>query len=209
MYYAVRKGLRTGIYNTWEETQKYVVGFQGAIYKKFRKEIDALNFMDGKENDDEISHSTNDLVVFTDGSSIGNGSKNSIAHYAVVWPFHSNYNERHDLPTGYTNNQAEYLACIKALEQACDIDPSNTRDLYIYTDSNLLVNSMTKWIEKWKQNNWRNGEIKNKDLLIRLDNLCSVRKVHWTHVRAHTNGKDWKSYWNDKVDKFAQSGIEP
>ena len=34
-YYAVRKGLNPGIYNTWDECRKNVIGFSGAIYKSF------------------------------------------------------------------------------------------------------------------------------------------------------------------------------
>jgi len=34
--YAVQKGKKTGIFNTWEECQKQINGFSGAIYKSFK-----------------------------------------------------------------------------------------------------------------------------------------------------------------------------
>ncbi|CAF1134165.1 unnamed protein product [Adineta ricciae] len=47
-FYAVRKGKKTGIYNTWPECQKQVNGFSGAQYKKFDTYGEAQDFVDGK-----------------------------------------------------------------------------------------------------------------------------------------------------------------
>ena len=38
-YYAVHKGKKPGIYNTWEDCKKQIDGFSGPIYKKFEKSI--------------------------------------------------------------------------------------------------------------------------------------------------------------------------
>ena len=34
-YYAVRKGKKTGIFQTWDECKLQVTGFSGAEYKRF------------------------------------------------------------------------------------------------------------------------------------------------------------------------------
>ena len=34
-YYVVYKGKKTGIFYTWDECKENVLGFKGAIYKKF------------------------------------------------------------------------------------------------------------------------------------------------------------------------------
>lgn len=49
-YYAVRKGRKTGIFTTWEETAPLVQGFKGAEYKSFNT---------CKEAEDYISTNTN------------------------------------------------------------------------------------------------------------------------------------------------------
>ena len=36
MYYAVKKGREPGIYESWDECKKMVMGYSGAIYKKFK-----------------------------------------------------------------------------------------------------------------------------------------------------------------------------
>lgn len=48
-YYAVKKGRRIGLYETWAECEVQVKGYQGAIYKKFKTKKEAYAFIDSKE----------------------------------------------------------------------------------------------------------------------------------------------------------------
>lgn len=69
---------------------------------------------------------------------------------------------------------------------------------------------MTKWIETWRKNSWVKADkkpIKNLDLIITLDDQCSKRKTKFTHVKAHTDGSDYNSFWNGKVDACAQKAV--
>eukprot|EP01122_Echinamoeba_exundans_P016427 TRINITY_DN831_c0_g1_i1.p2 TRINITY_DN831_c0_g1~~TRINITY_DN831_c0_g1_i1.p2 ORF type:complete len:368 (-),score=50.82 TRINITY_DN831_c0_g1_i1:2431-3534(-) len=45
-YYAVAKGRLTGIYPSWEECEKQVTGYSGAIYKSFPSLVAAQSFLD-------------------------------------------------------------------------------------------------------------------------------------------------------------------
>lgn len=152
-----------------------------------------------------------DIVVFTDGSAIHNGKKYAKAGYSAVFPDHPHLNISSRLSGSIqTNNRAEYYAVISALEQANIEDPKQIRPLHVYTDSELLLKSATVWMAGWKKNGWKTktkDPVKNKDLLIILDSLLLKRKVKWTHVKAHTNGTDWKSIWNDKADKLARATL--
>ncbi|XP_062981185.1 ribonuclease H1 [Elgaria multicarinata webbii] len=47
MFYAVRKGRRTGVYRTWEECREQVDRYQYASFKKFATEEDAWAFING------------------------------------------------------------------------------------------------------------------------------------------------------------------
>lgn len=53
-YYAVKAGLRTGIFRTWEECKSSVNGFSGAVYKSFRTREEALAYMENGQESDEI-----------------------------------------------------------------------------------------------------------------------------------------------------------
>ena len=48
-YYAVAKGRKTGIFTTWNECEKQVKGFPGAIYKSFSAEAEAKRFLSGNK----------------------------------------------------------------------------------------------------------------------------------------------------------------
>lgn len=65
-YYAVKKGRQTGIFLTWEECQKSVIGYQGALYKSFAHEQEAKSYLQ------EMTVTQNEvqegLIAYVDGS---------------------------------------------------------------------------------------------------------------------------------------------
>jgi ribonuclease HI len=152
------------------------------------------------------------IVVFTDGAASNNGKLYARASYAAVFPYHSHLNKSARLQgSTQTNNRAEYMAVIVALQQAQKEDPTYVRELHIYTDSELLLKSATVWMKGWIKNGWKTKDkkpVKNKDLLVLLHELLSQRVAKWNHVRAHTGGDDWKSIWNDKADKMARTALQ-
>lgn len=48
-YYAVKVGFKTGIFRSWEECSKYVIGYPGAKYKGFATLAEAEAYMSGTE----------------------------------------------------------------------------------------------------------------------------------------------------------------
>jgi len=71
-----------------------------------------------------------------------------------------------------TNQRAELRAVILALEIAVekygDLQSFPTLRLTIYSDSKYVVNCMTNWIYKWRNNGWTNsagGDVTNRDLV--------------------------------------------
>ncbi len=151
------------------------------------------------------------INVFTDGSCIQASKKNPNsrpAGYACVFPEYPNNNFAAKLEgKEKTNNRAEFTACIVALRIAGDIDPKFQRTLKVFTDSELLINSVTKWLPGWKIKGWKKADgspVKNVDLLKVLDELMKRRRVIFKHVRAHTGKKDWESIHNDLADQMAK-----
>jgi viroplasmin and RNaseH domain-containing protein len=47
-FYAVARGKQTGIFSTWDECQMQVKGFSGAVFKKFKSQSEAEEFIDKK-----------------------------------------------------------------------------------------------------------------------------------------------------------------
>lgn len=48
-FYAVKKGIREGIYESWEECRAQIDNYSGAQYKKFKTRDEAQQYMDTKE----------------------------------------------------------------------------------------------------------------------------------------------------------------
>ena len=78
-----------------------------------------------------------------------------------------------------TNNRAELQAAVLGLEQALQ---HKFKNVVLNTDSKLLENIMTKWMDEWKGRNWKKADgqpPKQLDLLKKLDNLRSVVDITW------------------------------
>lgn len=159
-----------------------------------------------------INTSPPPINVFTDGSTIHNGKPYARGGYAAVFPEYPEYTTSKPLGHGATNNRAEYLACLLAFGICDVIDPTRHRTLVVYTDSNLLIQSLTKWLPSWKRNNWKKhdgGNVANQDLLVQLDTCMGQRNIVMRHVRAHTGKTDWVHHWNDIADKMAREATNP
>ena len=69
-YYAVKSGRHPGIYSSWNECKRQVIGFKNAVYKKFDNEEDAKEFVkDSKVTKvSDINLSDLSTYAFVDGS---------------------------------------------------------------------------------------------------------------------------------------------
>jgi len=148
------------------------------------------------------------IICFTDGSSLGNGKKTAKSGFAVVFPHYPEYDVGIPLRgINQTNNRAELSGIIKSFEIADIIDPKKEMTLIIYTDSELCINSLSKWIFNWIRKDWKKSDGKpvlNIDLL-KIANMLQIERPHvYRHVRAHSKQLDWMSVYNDKADQLAK-----
>ncbi|CAI5719211.1 hypothetical protein KXD40_006703 [Peronospora effusa] len=210
-FYAVAIGRSTGVFSTWAECEAQVKGFTGSKYKKFQTITEARAFVGdhiGQENDEDPKNSTT-LVAICDGSALNDGRPNCRAGYACIFPHCEEWNVAKQLvEERVTNNRAEYMAALEAMKRANVEDPDGSRPLYIFSDSMLLIRSMTEWVGTWQKNNWRKSDgkpVRNHDLLELLVAEKGNRCIRWNHVKAHTGKKDWKSKWNDVADHAARN----
>ena len=100
-----------------------------------------------------------------------------------------------------TNNRMELMAAIKALSIL-----KKTSEVTIVTDSKYVKDGMTKWLDNWLSNNWKNSAkkpIKNVDLWKKIYTLAEMHKISWAWVKGHDNHKE-----NEKADYLARLGME-
>ena len=114
-----------------------------------------------------------------------------------------------------TNNRAEYYACIKAMEWVISHNYTN-HQINIFTDCQLLINSLTIWLNGWIKKGWKTstGEpVKNLDMVVPLAELKNKLRVNFIKVKAHQhepsdkNSYEWYKWnGNDIADMLAKKG---
>ena len=142
------------------------------------------------------------MIGYTDGSCFPNPGPGAWAY--VIVENDSLISKRVGRDPDTTNNRMEYYALIRMLE-----DFGSKLSLAL-TDSELLQKTAMVWRHKWKQNGWRRKigpsekhEIKNIDLVMRLDSLLSRYPVPVQWIRGHSGNR-----WNEEVDSLARGQIE-
>ena len=133
-------------------------------------------------------------IIYTDGACSGNPGPGGWG--AVIFDKDNNQKNISGNAKNTTNNRMELMAPIMALKKI-----KTNSEVIIYTDSTYVKNGITEWIKKWTRNEWKNARkqpVKNKDLWIKLDNICLRHKVSWKWVKAHAGNK-----YNDLVDELA------
>ena len=145
------------------------------------------------------------IKVYTDGACSGNGKEGAIGGWAfcVIGENDELIHSESGAEVNTTNNRMEFTAMLRALQWA----EKNLNNNFIeyYTDSALLYNTLTQWIEGWKNNGWKRktGEIKNLDL---VKQLYKYSNKNFNHLRGH-HGDKWNE-WCDRAAVAARLALE-
>jgi len=227
-YYAVHKGNKTGIYNTWPECEKQIKNFVGAEFKKFSVKAEAQDFLENgfgankptfmkkkessdKKNNDKIEKEciedeSDNIYIYTDGSFIRGHP--DIAGYGIYIPIKNISLGLPLLNQKITNNRAELTAIIDSFKYLDENDLK--KKICIFTDSQYSIYIMTGTGERYEKSGFKqNGKpVPNIDLIKKALELIRKYNIVMLKVRAHTNLKDVHSINNDIVDKLASHGAQ-
>jgi len=135
--------------------------------------------------------------IYTDGACTGNPGPGGWG--VVVYFDDGSIHELGDASTKTTNNRMEMQAAIAALKFL--ESSGQNKPITLYTDSEYLINCVTKWVKGWKRKGWKKSDGKpvlNQDLLQILDNLNS-QQIKWQHVRGHAG-----NIGNERCDEIAR-----
>lgn len=171
--YCIKKGRKTGIFNSWDDCKQYIEGYKGADFKSFKNINDAEKYMNNiSENNEELHidklnlNENNDYVdIYIDGGCIlGVKTTIGISIPDINFVCAKSIIEIND--KNHTNQRAELNAVLYALKIAYSC--FEIKKIKINTDSQYSIDCLNKWHLNWIKNNWINkdGEIvKNKDLI--------------------------------------------
>ena len=217
-YYAIYKGYKSGVYNSWDECKQYILGYSGAIFKKFKslheakyfakngkiqKEVSILTFFDQPI----ITKKSDRIKVYTDGSCYRNGTKYAKAGIGVYFGKNDIRNVSRRVIGKQSNNVAELLAIIEVSKIMKD-DLDKGFKIEICTDSEYSIKCATSYGSKMEAMNW-SKPIPNRELVKTIYRTYNkYPNVRFKHVRSHTGEQDEDSIGNDYADKLANMALK-
>ena len=134
--------------------------------------------------------------LFTDGAADPNPGPGG---WGVVWVVDDEIRDEACGHEGHTtNNRMELVALIHGYRMLPGGEAAT-----VYTDSNLAVNTITRWAKGWEAAGWKRktGPIANLDLVQELYALATARpdvQLQW--IKAHDGAR-----WNEYADALATS----
>ncbi len=134
------------------------------------------------------------VIMYTDGSCLDNG-KNGTGGYCALLQTPNKKLEKivsgSELNT--TNNRMEMTAIIEGLKAIKK--PSH---VIVYSDSNITVRAINKWLKGWKRKNFR--KIANVDLWREYLKVSQEHIIEAIWVKAHNGHPE-----NELVDDIARA----
>lgn len=192
-FYAVKKGYNEGVYTTWEECKKEVMGYKGAVYKSFSTYKEAKDFIDGVESsNDAINNSENKAIAYVDGSY--NILTNEFSYGAIIFYKAQKYefSKKFDNENSVMRNVAGEIEGAKMAIKFC-LD-NNIGEIDIYYDY--------QGIQNWAEGLWKTNKQATKEYKEYYDKALKKVKINFNKVVAHTNNE-----YNDLADKLAKKAL--
>ena len=146
----------------------------------------------------EPEASSEPVEIFTDGACSGNPGPGG---WGAILRYRGTEKEFHGGEPATTNNRMEMTAVIQALEAL-----KRPMAAVVFTDSRYVMDGVTRWLPRWKQNSWRTADkkpVKNVDLWQRLDQALKAHDVRWQWVKGHAGHPE-----NERADALARLGID-
>ncbi len=147
------------------------------------------------------------IIVFTDGSCVGNGKSNATGGIGIHFP----NAELADISKIYdskycTNQKTELYAILTALRYIKQRLGMRGYKVLIKTDSEYSINCITKWVYGWIKNGWKtknNTPVANREYIEPIYNYYETYDITFEHVDAHTGLDDEDSIANARADELA------
>ena len=193
-FYAVRKGRKTGVFNTWAECQAQINGFSGAEYKSFKTSGEAMDYVKGEKKIERSPVEDHEkAVAYVDGSY--NVHTKEYSYGAVLLHMNKEY-EYSEKGTDSTladmrNVAGEILGARKMMELCVK---NNIKELDLYYDY--------EGIEKWCTGAWQAKKEGTQAYRDAYDVMKTTLHVNFHKVAAHTGVE-----LNERVDQLAKKAL--
>ena len=203
--YAVRKGHKTGLFNTWAECQKATAGYSGAEFRGFTDREEAMAFLNMKtaetvsgnkvrEAAGVVEVPENMVIAYVDGS-----FEKNIGRYAfgcvILTPDGDEIRKSGSGsdPTGVAirNVAGEMLGAMNAVKWAQENGYPAVEIRYDY-----------EGVEKWVTGVWRAKTPLTSKYAAYMQNAGKEIHISFCKVAAHTG-----NHYNEEADQLAKSAL--
>lgn len=201
--YAVRIGRKTGLFYSWDECRRNVIGYPDAAYKGFEKEEDAIAFLNiGKTlNEKNIPEKTTDrnsadcnkATVYVDGSY--NIKSGHFSYGAVIIYKGDEYRLSGEFDDESLSSMRNVAGEIKGSEAAMKFCMEhNIPCVDIYHDY--------EGIAKWCRGEWKTNKEGTKKYVEFYKKAAEVIDINFIKVKGHSGDK-----YNDIADALAKEAL--
>lgn len=190
-FYAVKNGRETGIYLSWDECEKQVKGFKGAIYKSFASRDEAEAYLQDKNF---LQSNGRGLIAYVDGSyniktkEYGYGCV--LIEGQTVQKQMLGKDSRQDY-ISMRNVAGEIMGSEMAIRYAIEHGYSLICIYYDY-----------EGIEKWANQEWKANKIGTKAYQQFIADSRQKIQISFMKVLAHSGDK-----YNDMADCLAKKAV--
>lgn len=192
MYYAVKKGRETGIFENWAECQKQITGFSGAEFKKFKELNQAEEYLSTDSLNSEINDNLSGLHAYIDGSF---STKQQEAGYGAVILFDG---EIIHIIKGSSkkyidmrNVAGELFAAAVSIKWAVE---NGYKSIILHHD----YSGIAHWAKgEWKRK--QEGTINYKKF---IDDISEKINISFVKVKGHSGDR-----YNDMADILAKEAV--
>ena len=190
-YYAVKSGRHTGIFHTWEECRKEVIGYSGAEYKSFTCLDDAKRYIIGNNSDVTVTGGA--ARAYVDGSF--NIATHEYSYGAVIFYKDETVtaSEKFSDPelALMRNVAGEIAGAMKAMSYCIE---NGINALEIYYDY--------AGIEKWCTGEWKTNKSGTAAYKKFYDDAAQKLHITFHKVKGHSGDK-----YNDMADALAKEAL--
>lgn len=193
-YYAVRKGIRPGIYTTWTECQQQVNGYPNARFKKFNSKSEAEAFL--AKEDDKPKFTPDhmpDVYAFVDGSYNPKtrvyGCGGFLMANGEEYVIQSAGNDPE--MASMRNVAGELLGAKEAINMALSLELPELTIFYDYSG-----------IEKWATNEWKAEKIGTREYRDLVKRVSSKLKLKFVYTPGHSGIEG-----NELADTLAKEAV--
>ena len=211
-FYAVRQGRKTGMFLTWDECKKQVMGYPGAIYKSFGTEAEAKEYLGISDSGTGAAGSGISGTAGTDvgNSSAGNTDSDAVEIY-VDGSYHAGTKEFSFGMVVLINGREEKFSkkmsdpeLAQMRNVAGEIKGSEAAMQYALDHKipSIIIYHDYQGIASWCNGDWKankTGTIAYRDFYRKAKEQVHIE---FRKVKGHSNDK-----YNDMVDELAKEAL--